>query len=110
MKKKWLLLSALISLISRVSASDISLQEAVELRRIAEYCKENNFFSAKTQIHCFFNKFPHSSSKDALYAMLGDIFFTENDYASALKAYSTIRNEDLHLKTEAIFFSSSTPC
>src|ERR1700722_4270606 len=102
MKKNWLLLSGLVSLIGTLSASDrtSSLQEGLELRRIAEYCKEKNFNAVKAQIHSFLNKHPHSDSGDALYAMLGDILFSENDFLSALTAYNLIKKEELQLKTE----------
>ncbi len=101
MKKNWIFIGGLLPLIS-LSAVDraSSLQEGIEIRRIAEYCKEKNYSAVKTQIHNFFNKHPVSESNDALWAMLGDILFSENDFLAALTAYDHIKKQDLHTKTE----------
>ncbi|HEY2810191.1 MAG TPA: tetratricopeptide repeat protein [Rhabdochlamydiaceae bacterium] len=102
MKKKWIVLSGLLSLIGTLSAQDkvSSLQEGVELRRIAEYCKEKNFYAVKTHVNNFLTKFPHSDTKHALHAMLGDVYFAESDFSAALNEYNSIKKQELWIKTE----------
>jgi len=97
-----LLQTGFLSLAGALPAADktASLQEGIELRRIAEYSKEKNFSAVKTQIHVFLKKHPVSDSKDALYAMLGDIHFSENDFADALNAYNHIKKDAIQSKTE----------
>lgn len=97
-----IMLTGLLSLMGDLSGANraASLQEGVELRRIGEYCKEKNFHAVKAQILTFLNKHPHSESLDALCAMLGDILFSENDFASALNAYNQIKKEDFKSKIE----------
>lgn len=77
-----------------------SLQEGIELRRISEYFKEKNYSAVKLQAQNFLNKHPHSSSSDALSALLGDIFFVEKDYSAALSAYERIERGELQSKTQ----------
>jgi tetratricopeptide (TPR) repeat protein len=103
MKRNWkLLLTGMISCIGTLSATTkaASLQEGVELRRIAEYCKEKNYSAVKTQIQMFLNKHPHSDNSEGLYAMLGDILFSEGEYQSALAAYNRVKKEVFTTKTE----------
>src|SRR5690242_17439659 len=96
MKRNWkLLLTGMISCIGTLSATTkaASLQEGVELRRIAEYCKEKNYSMVKAQIQMFLSKHPHSDTSEGLYAMLGDILFSEKEYQSALAAYNRVKKE-----------------
>lgn len=107
MKKNVFLLTGFLSLIGTSLIGTLpaveraaSLQEGIELRRIAEYCKEKNFHAVKTQIHVFLSKHPHSDSAPSLYAMLGDILFSESDFPAALNAYERIKKEELQAKIE----------
>lgn len=99
-KKSWLLTGALVCFLPLSSGEKgPSLQEGIELRRISEYFKEKNYSAVKMQAQNFLNKHPASSSADALCAMLGDIFFSEKDYAAALSAYERIEKGELQSKT-----------
>jgi tetratricopeptide (TPR) repeat protein len=102
MKKNWIFLTGLLSLVGTLQSANraASLQEGIELRRISEYCKEKNYHAVKSQIHGFLSKHPHSESADALHAMLGDIFFSEGDFQSALTAYDQIQKEEFKTRTE----------
>lgn len=103
MKRNWkLLLTGMLSCVGTLSATTkaASLQEGVELRRIAEYCKEKNYSMVKTQIQMFLNKHPHSDTSEGLYAMLGDILFSEGEYQSALAAYNRVKKDVFTAKTE----------
>ncbi len=102
MKMNWLFLTGLLTLTGPILAADraASLQEGIELRRITEYCKEKNYTAVKTQIHTFLTKHPQSPSAESLYAMLGDILFSENSMQEALDAYNLITQEELYTKTE----------
>jgi len=102
MKKKLLLLTGALVCVLPLSATEKgpSLQEGIELRRISEYFKEKNYSAVKMQAQNFLNKHPHSSSADALCAMLGDIFFVEKNYSAALSAYERIEKGELQSKTQ----------
>ncbi|HSW86076.1 MAG TPA: tetratricopeptide repeat protein [Rhabdochlamydiaceae bacterium] len=77
-------------------------QEALLLKRITEYWKDGDYSLAKSQILEFLSKYPESSAKDGILAMLGDLFFQENRYREAVSAYSQITNEELKNK---VFFN-----
>lgn len=75
-----------------------SPQEAMQLRRIAEYWKEGDYSAAKKQILDLLSQFPQSSAKEQLYTMLGDLYFFENAYKEALEAYGFVQDRELKQK------------
>lgn len=76
-----------------------SAQEALLIKRIAEYWKEGEFATAKKQIVEFLQKYDQSSSKDHLLAMLGDLYYRENNFAQAANVYDQITNKEFRGKT-----------
>ncbi len=96
MKKQWLFLFtvciAFQSIIHSVEKGN-PVEESLSLRRIAEYWKEGDFATVKTQIQSFLAEHPQSTYADSLYAMLGDLHFKEKNYAEALNAYELISKE-----------------
>ncbi len=78
---------------------DASLEESLELRRIAEYWKEKDYKTAKNQIRDFLNKNPKSSYVDQLNAMLGDLYFQEKNYSEAAVSYEKILSKPFRQKT-----------
>lgn len=102
MKKHWFF--PLVFLVSAPFCIDGSekpsaLQESVVLRRIAEYWKEGDIGSVKTQIRTFLSSYSESSYRDQLNAMLGDIYFHEQNYKEALIAYDEILGKEFQHKT-----------
>ncbi len=68
----------------------VSLEETLYLRRISSYWKERRYNEAKKEILSFLRVFPQNAVKDSLFAMLGDLYFQEKNYAEALSAYKEI--------------------
>lgn len=66
-------------------------QEALFLRRIADFWQEGEYQLAKTQIEEFIVEYPESPFADALCAALGDLFLREKNFSNALNYYSQIQ-------------------
>jgi TolA-binding protein len=79
---------------------DASLEESLELRRIVEYWKEKDYKTVKNQIRDFLNKNPKSSYVDQLYAMLGDLYFQENNFSEALISYEKVQGKQFRQKSQ----------
>ncbi|OGN66839.1 MAG: hypothetical protein A2888_00730 [Chlamydiae bacterium RIFCSPLOWO2_01_FULL_28_7] len=69
--------------------------EALFLRRIAEFWHDNEYEMVKAQINDFIVKYPNSTLKDSLYAILGNVFLNEKNYSQAVEAYDNIGNEQI---------------
>jgi TolA-binding protein len=95
------LLIVLISGFSTSSAKnvDTSLEESLELRRIAEYWKEKDYKTVKLQIRDFLSKNLQSSYVDQLYAMLGDLYFQEKNFSESLASYEKIQDKQFRQKS-----------
>lgn len=91
-----LLFAFIIGLFSTAFAknSDASLEESLELRRIAEYWKEKDYKTVKSQIRDFLAKHPKNSYTDQLYAMLGDLSFQERNFLEAVANYDKIQGKE----------------
>ncbi|MBS0653911.1 MAG: tetratricopeptide repeat protein [Verrucomicrobia bacterium] len=103
MKKHWLFLLTVCTAFNPIIYSaekENPVEESLSLRRIAEYWKEGEFATVKTQIKSFLEEHPQSAYADSLYAMLGDIYFKEKNYAEALNAYELISQEPFLQKTQ----------
>jgi TolA-binding protein len=103
MRKQIALLFSLVSLLTSLSAKipeGASLEESLQLRKIAEYWKENDFKTVKIQILDFLGKNPKSGYADQLHAMLGDLYFQDKNYAEAASAYDQIRGKEFRQKTQ----------
>ncbi len=93
------LLACSVSLLmSQKPVKHATPQEALQLRRIAEYWKEGDYAAAKTQILELLSNKPNCSAKEQLYTMLGDLYFFDNNYAEAIEAYSHVQDKELQKK------------
>jgi TolA-binding protein len=69
-------------------------QEALFLRRIADFWQEGEYQIAKTQMEEFVEDYPESPFSDALCAALGDLFLREKNYSNALNYYSQVQSSE----------------
>lgn len=76
-----------------------SPHEALLLKRIVEYWKDEDYALAKKQILDFLSQYEKSAFKDHLMAMLGDLYFSEGDLNDAVQSYACIMDEDFKAKT-----------
>lgn len=86
---RWMFL-LILPLLARAESDD----EALFLRRIADFWEEGEYQIAKTQIEEFIGEYPESPFTDALCAALGDLFLREKNYLSALNNYSQIQSRE----------------
>ncbi len=68
-------------------------EEALALRRIADFWQEGEYFLAKQQIEAFLKQYPDSLCAGQLYVALGDLHLRNKDYADALNDYSRADGE-----------------
>ncbi len=98
MSSKYLLSFALCLLGSSVWAEGASFRENVELRRISEYWQEKEYAAAKQHILLFLQEYPSSEGRDALLAMLGDLYMIEKNYKDATHAFAHICSKEIKTK------------
>ncbi len=67
-----------------------SEEEALFLRRIADFWKEGEYQIVKSEIEEFLREYPESSFAQTLHASLGDLYVREDNFKSALMQYSRI--------------------
>lgn len=72
-----------------------SIDQTVELRRIAEYWNEKDYRSARLHIQDFLIRYPSHSQADHLHAMLGDLHFLKNQYKEAISNYEAIQSKEV---------------
>jgi len=70
--------------------ANLSENEALALRRIADFWEEGEYQIAKNQMELFLEEFPESSYKNRLSSALGDLFLREKSYQTALKFYAQV--------------------
>lgn len=74
-----------------VPLSSTTSEEALFVRRIVEFWKDEDDALVKVQINQFFTLYPKSEFSDGLYAILGDIHWKGKLFESALDAYDHIQ-------------------
>lgn len=79
-----------------------NVEEALFLRRIADFWEEGEYEIAKNQMEEFLHAFPESSFKNPLSAALGDLFLREKNYSTALNYYAQISSTEL---SDAVFLN-----
>lgn len=67
-----------------------SEEEALFLRRIADFWKEGEYQIVKSQIEEFLCEYPESSFTETLHASLGDLYVRDGSYKNALMQYARI--------------------
>src|SRR5579872_2076941 len=70
-------------------------EEALFLRRIADFWEEGEYQIAKSQMEEFIVEFPESSFSDALCAALGDLYLREKNFSTALNYYARIQTPEI---------------
>lgn len=77
-------------------------EEALFLRRIADFWQEGEYQIVKTQIEEFLQIYPNSPFAQTLHATLGDLLLREENFKAALLSYSRIFEEPLK---DRVFFN-----
>lgn len=72
-----------------------SEDEALFLRRIADFWQEGEFQIAKGQIEEFLSLYPESPFSNVLCAALGDLYLREKNYSSAMNYYVRVSAPEL---------------
>ena len=72
-----------------------SQEEALFVRRIIEFWRDEEYTLVKAQVRDFLKVYPDSEFNDSFWAMLGDIQFKERKYASSLEKYDKIQSADV---------------
>lgn len=70
--------------------SECSQEEALFVRRILEFWKDKEVPLVRSQILQFIEQYPHSDYVDSLRVILGDIYWNEKEFETALKIYTAI--------------------
>lgn len=69
-------------------------EEALFLRRIADFWQEGEYQIAKSQMEEFIVEYPESPFSDALCAALGDLFLREKNFSNALNYYAQVQTPE----------------
>ncbi|MBI3508043.1 MAG: hypothetical protein HY069_00150 [Chlamydiia bacterium] len=69
--------------------------EALFLRRIADFWEEGEYLVAKAQIEEFLTAYPNSGFGDTLRAALADLLLREKNYSEALHRYTEISQPEI---------------
>lgn len=77
----------------------LSPKESFFLKRITEFWKDKDYTLVKKQITEYLAEHPETFLADNLYAILGDILFSEANYADSFSAYQKIQGTDFKEKT-----------
>lgn len=71
-------------------------EEALFLRRIADFWQEKEYQLAKNQMEEFIVSYPESPYSDALCAALGDLYLREKNYSQAISFYTRIQTPEFY--------------
>ncbi|MBF8263720.1 MAG: YfiO protein [Parachlamydiales bacterium] len=74
-------------------------EEALFIRRIADFWQEGEYQIVKKQIEEFLREYPESSMAQSLSATLGDLYIREKNYQGALAQYARINDPALLSRT-----------
>ncbi len=69
-------------------------EEALALRRIADFWQEGEYQIAKSQIEDYLKEFPESPYSDTFAAALGDLYLREKNYTQSIGFYSSIHSKE----------------
>ncbi len=76
-----------------------SSEETLLLKRISEFWKDQDYQMVKKQIMEFLESYPQTPFHDNLHAIIGDIFFQEDNFIDALAFYKKIKQPEFQEKT-----------
>lgn len=68
-------------------------EEALHLRRIADFWQEGEYHLAQGQIEEFLRSYEHSPCAPTLFTALGDLYLREKAYSQALTCYARVEGE-----------------
>jgi len=71
-------------------------EEALFLRRIADFWQEKEYQLAKNQMEEFIVSYPESPYSDALCAALGDLYLREKNYSNAISFYTRVQTPEFY--------------
>jgi TolA-binding protein len=71
-------------------------EEALFLRRIADFWQEKEYQLAKNQMEEFIVSYPESPYSDALCAALGDLYLREKNHSHAISFYTRIQSPEFY--------------
>jgi len=80
---------------SCLHAQEAGEEEALSLRRIADFWQEGEYQIAKSQMEEFLASFSESPYSDTLRVALGDLYMREKNHTKALEYYTTVQTPDL---------------
>lgn len=86
--------SWILALMGPLLLSAESEEEALFLRRIADFWQEGEYKIAKSQMEEFISEYPENSFSDPLCAALGDLYLREKNFSQALNYYSRIQTAE----------------
>lgn len=69
--------------------------EALFLRRIAEFWQDGEMEIAKSQLENYISTNQNSSLIDSLYALLGNLYMKEKNYSKAISCFENIKAEEI---------------
>lgn len=98
MASLWILASH-TSLLSQPQQETLSTQESFFLHRMSEFWKDKDFSLIKKQTEEFLQNNPYSSIRHHLYAILGDLYYEEENFKKAIEYYSSINDRALKEQT-----------
>ena len=75
-----------------------SEDEALFVRRIVEFYRDNETSLVQTQIKQFLEEYPRSEFTESFLVLLGDMNYCEKNFAEAYEAYKQIKDDELHQK------------
>lgn len=70
-------------------------EEALFLRRVAEFWQDGEMDIAKSQLENYITSNPNSSLIDSLHALLGNLYMKEKNYSKAINCFENIKAEDI---------------
>ncbi len=77
------------------SSREQEREEALFVRRILSFWKDQEYGLVKKQIHQFLKQYPNSSYRDSLLVILGDTYWNEQNYERAVASYKGIKANKL---------------
>ncbi len=104
--RTWMVAALIATSFSLDGKELTSLDERVAIKKIAQYWEEKEYALAQELIPQFLSKYPQSGYVDQLYAMLADLYFSENLYEDACDCYEKIQGKEYTRKSQFHYLHS----
>ncbi|MGD2169205.1 MAG: hypothetical protein PVI40_03065 [Chlamydiota bacterium] len=89
------------------SAASPSKEESIFIEQIKSAHAQNDIQGFFTKLFKYIKAFPQGEAVDHFLALAGDIFYTHNKYAQAIKAYKKVHDQDVWKTIELNFLLSN---